>query len=164
MLNIAILFGRLVEAPALSSKENGSDTNIWCPFRLAVGRDRKKDGEADTDFFPCIVFGRSASYLARWGMKGGRILVLGRLRTGTVDNQDGSRSSVDYRSAATKKGKYGKRMSAREMTVVYQDAGSGRAYRFVIEYNTESDEVTVMTQGEYNGKYNPNWNGGEKWW
>ena len=50
------------------------------------------------------------------------------------------------------------------MTVVYQDAGSGRAYRFVIEYNTESDEVTVMTQGEYNGKYNPNWNGGEKWW
>jgi prepilin-type N-terminal cleavage/methylation domain-containing protein len=81
-----------------------------------------------------------------------------------ASNQDGSRSSVDYRSAATKKGKYGKRMSAREMTVVYQDAGSGRAYRFVIEYNTESDEVTVMTQGEYNGKYNPNWNGGEKWW
>ena len=92
MLNIAILFGRLVEAPVLSSKENGSDTNIWCPFRLAVGRDRKKDGEADTDFFPCIVFGRSASYLARWGMKGGRILVFGRLRTGTVDNENGNRS------------------------------------------------------------------------
>lgn len=92
MLNIAILFGRLVEAPALSSKENGSDTSIWCPFRLAVGRDRKKDGEADTDFFPCIVFGRSASYLARWGMKGGRILVFGRLRTGAVDNENGNRS------------------------------------------------------------------------
>ena len=92
MLNIAILFGRLVEAPALSSKENGSDTSIWCPFRLAVGRDRKKDGEADTFFFPCIVFGRSASYLARWGMKGGRILVFGRLRTGAVDNENGNRS------------------------------------------------------------------------
>lgn len=92
MLNIAILFGRLVEEPALSSKENGSDTNLWCPFRLAVGRDRKKEGEQDTDFFPCIVFGRSASYLARWGMKGGRIALIGRLRTGTVDNQDGSRS------------------------------------------------------------------------
>ena len=92
MLNIAILFGRLVEAPVLSSKENGSDTNIWCPFRLAVGRDRKKDGEDDTDFFPCIVFGRSASYLARWGMKGGLILVFGRLRSGAVDNENGNRS------------------------------------------------------------------------
>lgn len=92
MMNLAILFGRLVEAPALSSKENGSDTNLWCPFRLAVGRDRKKEGEQDTDFFPCIIFGRSASYLARWGMKGGRVAVLGKLRTGTVDNQDGSRS------------------------------------------------------------------------
>ena len=92
MMNIAVLFGRLVEAPDLSSKENGGDTNLWCSFRLAVGRDRKKEGEADTDFFPCMIFGRSASYLARWGMKGGRILVVGRLRTGTVDNQDGSRS------------------------------------------------------------------------
>lgn len=92
MLNLAILFGRLVEAPVLSSKENGSDTTIWCPFRLAVGRDRKKEGESDADFFPCVVFGRSASYLARWGKKGGRILLFGRLRNGTVDNEDGSRS------------------------------------------------------------------------
>ena len=117
MMNLAILFGRLVEEPALSSKENGSDTNIWCSFRLAVGRDRKKDGEADADFFPCIIFGRSASYLARWGMKGGRILVLGRLRTGTVDNQDGSRSFytqvvvdrlwiIDYRQDGTGAGRY----------------------------------------------------------
>ena len=75
-----------------------------------------------------------------------------------ASNQDGSRSSVDYRSAATKKGKYGKRMSAREMTVVYQDAGSGRAYRFIIEYNTESDEVTVMTRGEFGS-----WKGNEVW-
>ena len=117
MMNLAILFGRLVEEPALSSKENGSDTNIWCSFRLAVGRDRKKDGEADADFFPCIIFGRSASYLARWGMKGGRILVLGRLRTGTVDNQDGSRSFytqvvvdrlwiIDYRQDGTGADRY----------------------------------------------------------
>lgn len=92
MLNLAILFGRLVEEPVLSSKENRSDTTIWCPFRLAVGRDRKKEEEADTDFFPCVVFGRSASYLARWGRKGGRILLFGRLRTGTTNNEDGSRS------------------------------------------------------------------------
>lgn len=92
MMNLVILFGRLVEEPALSSKENGGDTSFWCPFRLAVGRDRKKEGEADTDFFPCIVFGRSASYLSRWGMKGGRVIVFGKLRTGTMDNPNGSRS------------------------------------------------------------------------
>ena len=87
-----------------------------------------------------------------------RVLDPGGLLVMNASNQDGSRSSVDYRSAATKKGKYGKRMSAREMTVVYQDAGSGRAYRFIIEYNTESDEVTVMTRGEFGS-----WKGNEVW-
>ena len=76
----------------------------------------------------------------------------------SAGKEDGSRSSVDYRSAATKNGKYGKRMSSQEMTVVYQDAGSGRAYRYIIEYNTESDEVTVMTRGEFG-----NWKGDEVW-
>ena len=116
-MNMTTLIGRLVEEPALSSKENGSDTNIWCPFRLAVGRDRKKEGEADADFFPCIVFGRSATYLSRWGMKGGRVIILGKLRTGTIDNQDGSRSFytqvvvdrlwiIDYRQDGTGADRY----------------------------------------------------------
>ena len=80
-----------------------------------------------------------------------------------ASDPDGNADGRDYRAVATKNSKYGKRMSSSEMTAVYQNADSGRYYRYVIDYNTESDHVTVMTQGEYNSKYNPNWNGNEKW-
>ena len=76
---------------------------------------------------------------------------------------DGKFNCMDYRSVTTKNNKYAKRMEPNEMTVVYPKKETGKAYRFVIEYNTESDEVTVMTQGEYNNKYSPSWNGGEVW-
>ena len=49
------------------------------------------------------------------------------------------------------------------MTVVYPRTDTGRAYRYVIEYNAESDEVTVMTQGDYTSKTGDNWTGGEVW-
>ena len=76
---------------------------------------------------------------------------------------DGVTGGMDYRAVATKNHKYAKRMSSSEMTVVYQDAGSGRAYRFVIEYNTESDEVTVMTRSDFSDKTGRSWTGGEVW-
>ena len=76
---------------------------------------------------------------------------------------DGKVNCADYRAVTTKNNKHAKRMEPDEMTVVYPKRENGMAYRYVIEYNTESDEVTIMTQGEYNDRYSPNWNGGEKW-
>ena len=76
---------------------------------------------------------------------------------------DGKVNCADYRAVTTKNNKHAKRMEPEEMTVVYPKRENGMAYRYVIEYNTESDEVTIMTQGEYNNRYSPNWNGGEKW-
>ena len=49
------------------------------------------------------------------------------------------------------------------MTVVYPRTSDGKALRFVIEYNTESDEIVVMRQGDYNDKYDPDWSGVETW-
>ena len=63
---------------------------------------------------------------------------------------DGRLNCLDYRSVTTKSNKHAKRMEPDEMTVVYPESSTGKAYRFVIEYNTESDEVTVMTQKEFN--------------
>ncbi len=61
---------------------------------------------------------------------------------------------MDYRSVTTKNNKHAKRMEPSEMTVVYPNESDGKAYRFVIEYNTESDEVTVMTQEDFNDMRN----------
>ena len=76
---------------------------------------------------------------------------------------DGKLNCMDYRSVTTKNNKHSKRMEPNEMTVVYPRKDTGKAYRYVIEFNPQSEEVTVMTQGEYNNKYSPDWSGGEAW-
>ena len=53
----------------------------------------------------------------------------------------GSRAR-EYREVTKKNGKYGKRMSANEMTVVYSNADDGTAKRFHIRYSG-SENVTV---------------------
>ena len=57
-----------------------------------------------------------------------------------VSEGDGRVSVTDFRSVTTKNNKHAKRMEYNEMTVVYPRTDNGRGYRFVIEYNTESDE------------------------
>ena len=65
---------------------------------------------------------------------------------------DGKIDCMDYRTVTTKNNKHAKRMEPNEMTVVYPRTSDGKALRFVIEYNTESDEVVVMTQREFKNK------------
>ena len=56
---------------------------------------------------------------------------------------NGSSAGRDYREVVKKNGKYGKRMSVKDMTIVYPNVDNGKAYRYVIKYNTLSDSVTV---------------------
>ena len=65
---------------------------------------------------------------------------------------DGKVSCMDFRTVTTKNNKHAKLMGYNEMTVVYPRTDTGKAYRYIIEYNTESDEVTVMTRDEYHEK------------
>lgn len=79
---------------------------------------------------------------------------------------DGKLDCMDFRTVTTKNNKHAKRMEPNEMTVVYPRTNDGKALRFVIEYNTESDEVTVMTQSEFQDKTGINRiqsGGGEVW-
>ncbi|MBO7687481.1 MAG: type II secretion system protein [Kiritimatiellae bacterium] len=80
-----------------------------------------------------------------------------------ASESDGKIGCMDFRSVTTKNNKHAKRMEYNEMTVVYPKTDTGRAYRYVIEYNAESDEVTVMTQGDYASKTGDNWTGSEVW-
>ena len=79
------------------------------------------------------------------------------------DKADGKVDCMDFRSASTKNNKHAKYMEWHEMTVVYPKADNGTAYRYVIEYNAESDAVTVMTQSEYASKNGGRWAGAEMW-
>ena len=74
-----MLQGRLVRDPEISPKHADDPKKMNCIFTIAVRRDFIRDDRPDTDFFRCIAFGSSASYLVRKGRKGGRILVEGRV-------------------------------------------------------------------------------------
>ena len=87
-----MLQGRLVRDPELSPDHADDPKRIRCVFRLAVKRDYRRANDPEADFFRCVAFGPPASYLAKNGRKGGRILVEGRVEINTVDNDNGSRS------------------------------------------------------------------------
>lgn len=99
MLNEIILQGRLTKQPEISSRQDSDRSIEWCNFTLAVPRDyKKKDANENenrpTDFFYCRVFGSSAEYLSKYGYKGGRVTVKGRMESGYYQNSEGT--SVYY--------------------------------------------------------------------
>ena len=56
---------------------------------MAVDRRFKRDGEATTDFFNCVAFGRQAEFAERYLRQGTKMVVSGRLQTGSYTNRDG---------------------------------------------------------------------------
>lgn len=90
MMNLSVLLGRLVHEPELQMKEKVDSTTYWCRFRIAVDREYTKEKEAD--FFNCIAYGGRARYLASYAKKGGRLLVIGQMRTGSYVKKDGTKT------------------------------------------------------------------------
>ena len=89
-MNLSVLLGRLVHEPELQKKEKDNSTTYWCKFRIAVDREYTKGQE--TDFFNCIAYGGRARYLVSYAKKGGRLVVVGRLQTGSYQKNDGTKS------------------------------------------------------------------------
>lgn len=86
-MNKVILIGRLCNDPDVTYAQNG---NAIAKYRLAVNRDRKKDGQQEADFLNCVAFGKSAEFVRSYLHKGTKIAVEGRIQTGHYD-KDGTR-------------------------------------------------------------------------
>ena len=83
-MNKVILIGRLTKDPELRFAA-GSGTAV-CRFTLAVNRQFKKD---ETDFINCIAFNKQGEAIAQYLTKGRQLAVVGNIRTGSYDGQDG---------------------------------------------------------------------------
>lgn len=83
-MNKVILIGRLTKDPELRYAA-GSGTAV-CRFTLAVARQFKKD---ETDFINCIAFNKQGEAIAQYVTKGRQLAVVGNIRTGSYDGQDG---------------------------------------------------------------------------
>lgn len=61
-------------------------------FSIAVDRPKKKgEAKAESDFINCIAWGKSAETIGNYFKKGDRILIEGRIQTGSYENKDGKK-------------------------------------------------------------------------
>ena len=51
----------------------------------------KRDGEATADFISCVAFGRSAEFAEKYFHQGLKVVVTGRIQTGSYTNRDGNK-------------------------------------------------------------------------
>ena len=61
-------------------------------FSLAVDRRRRANGSSDeqtADFINCVSFGRQAEFAEKYLRKGTKLVVTGRIQTGSYTNKDG---------------------------------------------------------------------------
>jgi len=87
-MNKIILMGRLVRDPEVRYSQ-GNNPMAIARYTLAVDRKFKRDGEPNADFINCIAFGKNGEFAEKYLHKGIKILVEGRIQTGSYTNKDG---------------------------------------------------------------------------
>ena len=90
-MNKVILMGRLTREAEVRYSQGDASTAV-ARFSLAVDRRFKRDGDEQTaDFINCVAFGRTGEFMERFGRKGTKFLVEGRIQTGSYTNRDGQK-------------------------------------------------------------------------
>ena len=89
-MNKVILMGRLTSDPKMDWTRS-EDSKQYATYTLAVNRRFKRNGEQEADFINCVAFGRTAEFLERFGRKGTKFVLEGRIQTGSYTNKDGQR-------------------------------------------------------------------------
>ena len=87
-MNKAIIIGRLVRDPDIRYADSGTSIARWT---TAVDRRYKKDGEQNADFISCIAFGKTAEFVEKYFRQGSKIVIEGRIQTGSYTNKDGQK-------------------------------------------------------------------------
>ncbi|MDF2859696.1 MAG: single-stranded DNA-binding protein [Neobacillus sp.] len=86
-MNKVILLGRMTKDAEV---RRGDSDSIFARFNLAVDRRFKKEGDEQTaDFISCVAFGKVSEFVEKFGHKGVKFVVEGRIQTGSYTNKDG---------------------------------------------------------------------------
>ena len=92
-MNKVILMGRLTRDPEVRYS-SGDNQMAIARYTLAVdrrGRANTSNGEQTADFIQCVAFDRSAEFAEKYFHKGIKVLVTGRIQTGSYTNKDGQK-------------------------------------------------------------------------
>lgn len=89
-MNKVILMGRLTKDPEIRYSTGENSLGI-ARYTLAVQRRFKKEGDQTTDFIGCVAFGKQAEFAEKYFRQGIKILVTGRIQTGSYTNREGNK-------------------------------------------------------------------------
>lgn len=90
-MNKVILMGRLTRDPEIRYASNENNTCI-ANYTLAVDRRFKRQGDEQTaDFIRCVAMGRGGEFAEKYLHQGTKIVVEGRIQTGSYTNKDGQK-------------------------------------------------------------------------
>ena len=92
-MNRVILMGRLTRDPEIRYSQ-GERSMAIARYTLAVdrrGRRNQDNGEQSADFINCVAFDRAGEFAEKYFRQGMRVLVSGRLQTGSYVNKDGQK-------------------------------------------------------------------------
>ena len=88
-MNKVILMGRVTRDPEVRYSQGENATAI-ARYTLAVDRRFNRNGDENSaDFIGCVAFGRSGEFAEKYFRKGTKVLVTGRIQTGSYTNKDG---------------------------------------------------------------------------
>ena len=91
-MNKVILMGRLTRDPEVRYSQGATPMAI-ARYTIAVDRRQARgnggDDQQTADFINCVAFGRTGEFAERYLHKGTKILVTGRIQTGSYTNRDG---------------------------------------------------------------------------
>ena len=82
--------GRLTRDPEVRYTQSDNASAV-ARFSLAIDRRFKKDGEQTADFISCVAFGKTGEFIEKYGRKGTKFVVEGRIQTGSYTNKDGQK-------------------------------------------------------------------------
>lgn len=86
-MNSVVLCGRLTKDPEIKSTEKSTVAR----FTLAVDRRIKTEGQPEADFISCVAFGKTADFIGKYFHKGMKMILEGRIQTGSYTNKEGAK-------------------------------------------------------------------------
>ena len=87
-MNKVILMGRLTRDPDVRYSQGANQTAV-ARYSIAVDGRFRREGDPEADFINCVAFGRQAEFAERFLRKGIKIVLDGRIQTGSYTNREG---------------------------------------------------------------------------
>ena len=89
-MNKVILCGRLTADPEVHYTQGENPTAI-AKYNLAVDRKYQNNGEQTADFLRVVAFGKNGEFAEKYLHKGMKILITGRIQTGSYTDKNGEK-------------------------------------------------------------------------